>query len=347
MVEMNRRIVLAGHPEGTPSESHLRLEEAPVPSPAAGQFLVRNHYLSLDPYQRGRMSKSWRYGRGLGIGDVMIGGTVGEVVASRHPGYAVGDWIEGLFGWQEYALHDGQGERANYGLGLTRIDKRRGPMSTALGILGMPGETAYWSITDVARPQPGDTVVVSGAAGAVGSIAGQIAKLCGARVVGLTGSDDKVRYLTGELGFDVGINYKTTPNLLTALRLACPDRIDVYYDNVGSTIADTMFRWLNRRARVVIVGRIAQYNDTKVRLMPDVFSQIMLARATVTGFVVYDYDHRTEEARGKLAAFVNSGRLRYHETIAEGIESAPAAFLSMLNGGNLGKQLVRLYPRLP
>jgi NADPH-dependent curcumin reductase CurA len=345
MALVNRRIVLAARPEGAPKLGDFGLEEGPVPRPGAGQFLIRNHYLSLDPYQRGRMNPAWRYGRGLELGDVMIGGTVGEVIESNHPAYKIGDCVEGLLGWQEYALHDGLGERANYGLGLTRIDPARGPLSTALGVCGMPGETAYFSILEAARPKPGETVVGSGAAGAVGSLAGQIAKLFGARVVGLAGSDAKVRYLEQELGFDAGINYRTAPDLLQVLRAVCPDRIDVYYDNVGGPIADTMFRWLNRRARVVIVGRIAQYNDAKMRMMPDVFSQIMLARATVTGFVVYDYDHRTEEARERLARWVKEGRIKYAETIAEGIEQAPAAFLSMLSGGNVGKQLVRLYPR--
>ncbi|MBM3505380.1 MAG: NADP-dependent oxidoreductase [Alphaproteobacteria bacterium] len=344
MADVNRRIVLAARPEGAPRETDFRLEQGPIPRPGPGQFLIRNLYLSLDPYQRGRMNPSWRYGRGLEIGDTMIGGTVGEVIESNHPAYRKGEIVEGLLGWQEYALHDGLGERANYGLGLTRIDPARGPLSTALGVNGMPGETAYFSIIEAARPKPGDTVVVTGAAGAVGSLAGQIAKLFGARVVGLAGSDAKVDYLVNELGFDVGINYKTAPDLMQAIRAACPDRIDVYYDNVGGPIADMMFRWLNRHSRIVIVGRIAQYNDAKMRTMPDVFSQIMLARASVIGFVVYDYDHRTEEARNRMARWVKEGKIRYAETIAKGIERAPEAFLSMLTGGNTGKQLVQLYP---
>lgn len=344
MPTTNRQILLNGRPDGEPKASDFKLGEAPIPKPGPGQFLIRNHYLSLDPFQRGRMNANWRYGRKLEIGDVMIGSTVGEIIESYHPAWRTGTFVEGLLGWQEYALHDGEGGRQDYGPGLTRVDPKVAPVSTALGVLGTSGETAYWSIIDVAKPRPGDTVVISGAAGAVGTITGQICKILGARVVGIAGSDDKVDYITRELGFDAGINYKTTPNLLDALRQYCPDRIDVYYDNVGGEIADMMFRHLAKGARYIVVGRIANYNDAKPRLMPDLFPLIMTSRAQVHGFIVFDYEDRIREARAQLARWIDEGRIKYRETIAHGLENAPAAFMSMLKGGNTGKQLVKLFP---
>ena len=255
MATMNRQIVLAARPEGLPKPSDFRLVEAPVPELAEGQFLVKTNYLSVDPYMRGRISEAKSYAEPVQIGEVMVGGTVGTVVESRHPGYRPGEVVVGYWGWQEYAVSDGQG--------IERFDTSLAPMSTALGVLGMPGMTAYFGLLEIGKPKPGETVFVSGAAGAVGSLVGQIAKIKGCRVVGSAGSQPKVDYLTGELGFDAAFNYKEVKDYAAKLQEVCPNGIDVYFDNVGGPLTDAVFTQINVGARIVVCGQIDQYNATR------------------------------------------------------------------------------------
>lgn len=331
---MNRQITLAGRPEGFPEESDFRMVEVPVPQPGPGEALIQVAFLSVDPYMRGRMRNRASYAAPTGVGEVMTGGAVGKVVESRDPQLRPGDYVEGMLGWQEYALvrpHE-----------VRKVDPSLAPISTAVGVLGMPGMTAYFGLLDVGRVKPGDTVVVSGAAGAVGSIVGQIAKLCGCRVVGIAGADDKTGYLTRELGFDAAFNYKTVSDYAAKIRELCPQEVDVYFDNVGGPISDAVWRHLALHARIVICGQISQYNLEKPDMGPRLFMQLIAKRARVEGFLVGDFQQRYAEAMRRMAAWIREGRLKYHEDIAEGIENAPRAFLDMMRGKNLGKQLVRI-----
>jgi hypothetical protein len=332
---INRAVLLANRPSGMPSESDFRLVEQPVRPPGEGEFVVRIHYISVDPYQRGRMRDAPSYARPVGIGEVMTGGGVGRVIESRHPGFAEGEHVEGMFGWQEYAVSSGEGVR--------KVDPSLAPLSTALGVLGMPGLTAYFGVLEIGRPRAGETVLVSGAGGAVGSAAGQIAKLQGCRVAGIAGSDEKVRWITGELGFDAAFNYKTAPDLRRALAEVCPGGVDFYFDNVGGEITDAAIMNLNERARVAVCGQISQYNTLdRVELGPRLFWRFLIRRARLEGFLVFDFADRYGEALARLAQWVAEGRLKYRETILDGIENAPRAFLQLFEGGNIGKQLVRL-----
>ena len=330
----HRQIRLASRPTGYPSASDFRTVEAPVPEPGPGQLLVRVVYLSVDPYMRGRMSDARSYVPPVGLGDVMEGGTVGEVVRSSHPGFAVGDVVEGRLGWQEYAVSDGKGIR--------KIDPTAAPISTALGVLGMPGLTAYFGLLEVAQPKAGETVVVSAASGAVGGIVGQIAKLKGCRAVGLAGSDAKVDHLCRELGYDAGINYRTATDLDAALRAACPGGIDVYFDNVGGRITEAVSRHVNQFARFAICGLISQYNLTE----PEVASRnerfVLVNRVRIQGFLVFDFAARYKEGLAQLTEWVRDGRLKYREDIVDGLDRAPGALLDLMQGRNFGKKLVRV-----
>jgi hypothetical protein len=330
----NRRITLAGRPEGFPDESDFRLEEASVPQPGPGEALVRIAFVSVDPYMRGRMRNKASYAPPMGLGEVMTGGAVGKVIESNDPQLQAGDIVEGLLGWQEYAavrLHE-----------VRKVDPSLAPISTAVGVLGMPGMTAYFGLLEVGKPKPGDTVVVSGAAGAVGSIVGQIAKICGCRVVGVAGSDNKIGYITRELGFHAAFNYKTVTAYDGKLKELCPDGIDVYFDNVGGSVSDAVWRQIALRARIVVCGQISQYNLEKAETGPRQLFQLISKRARAEGFLVGDFRQHYPEAMGRMAAWIREGRLKYHEDIAEGIENAPHAFLDMMRGKNLGKQLVRV-----
>lgn len=329
----NRRIVLAARPVGLPKPEDFRLVEAPVPEPGPGEMLVRARWLSLDPYMRGRMSDAPSYARPVAVGEVMVGAVVGEVVRSQHPDFAVGDVVEERLGWQEYAVSRGREAR--------KVDPTLAPISTALGILGMPGLTAYFGLLEVGRPRPGETVVVSAAAGAVGAVVGQIAKIAGCRVVGLAGSKAKVDYLVGELGFDAGIDYKTA-DLHTALAAACPRGVDVYFDNVGGRITEAVSRHVNPFARFAVCGLISQYNLEKPDLAPRNERFVLVNRVRIQGFIVSDFYARRDEALRQLAEWVRQGRLTYREDVVDGLENAPAAFIGMLQGKNFGKQLVRL-----
>lgn len=337
MQEMNKRIVLANRPLGLPKLSDFTLVEAPVPQPGEGEFLVRAHYLSLDPYQRGRMNDGPSYAAPVGIGEVMVGGVVGEITLSNHPDYAIGETVVGNLGWQQYAVSDGQGIR--------KVDPRLAPVSTALGILGMPGMTAYFGLLEIGKLKPDDTLVVTSAAGAVGSAVGQIGKLKGCRIIGVAGSDSKVDYLVSELGFDDAFNYKTVKNYYRKLRTLCPKGIDVYFDNVGGAVTDAVFRLINVGARIVICGQISQYNLTRPEMGPRFLWQLIVKRARIEGFLVGDFAERYEAGLQEMASWLADEKIRYREDIAEGIEQAPEAFIGLLQGRNHGKQLVKIGSR--
>ncbi len=335
MTSLNRQITLKRRPEGYPSESDFELVETPLRSPGEGEFLVQAHSLSVDPYMRGRMNDSPSYAEPVGIGDVMVGESVGRVVLSNHEEFPEGTFVCGMFGWQEYGISDGKGIR--------RIDPGAAPISTALHVLGMPGITAYYGLLDVCALQEGDTVFVSGAAGAVGSVVGQLAKLKGCRAVGSAGSDEKLAYMTDELGYDAAFNYKTADDLGREIRAHCPDGVDVYFDNVGGPITDAVFWSLNIGARVGICGQISQYNLEQGEKGPRLFWHLIVKRATVRGFLVTDFAARFREALSDLTSWYQAGRLTCRERITDGIENAPQAFIEMLHGANIGKQLVRLH----
>jgi NADPH-dependent curcumin reductase CurA len=331
---MNRQILLAARPVGFPKESDFRLQETPIPEPGEGEFLVGVRWLSVDPYMRGRMNEERSYAPSVNLGEVMVGGAAGRVLKSRNAHFAEGDYVMGMFNWQEYALSDGKGVR--------KLDPALAPVSTSLGVLGMPGLTAYFGLLTVGEAKAGETVVVSGAAGAVGSYVGQIARIQGCRVVGITGSEDKVRWLKDDLGFDAVLNYKTTSDYRAALKELCPKGIDVYFDNVGGPISDAAFMCLNPRARVPVCGQIALYSAEKPEMGPRLLMQVLTKQVKVEGFLVFQFLPRYEEGLAKLTEWVRGGQLKYKETVTDGIENAPKAFLSMLRGGNTGKQLVRI-----
>jgi NADPH-dependent curcumin reductase CurA len=331
---MNRQITLAARPTGLPKESDFRLVASDIPAPGPGEVLVRTLYLSIDPYMRGRMNDAKSYAAPVQIGQVMVGGTVSRVEKSNDPNFQPGDLVAANSGWQDYALARPKE--------LRKLDPMQAPVTTALGVLGHVGLTAYFGLIDVCDPKPGETVVVSGAAGAVGSAAGQIAKILGCRVVGIAGSDDKVRYLLDELKFDAAFNYKTTADYRAALAGHCPKGVDVYFDNVGGPITDAVLFNMNVRARVSICGQISQYNVEKPEPGPRLLGLLILYRAKIQGFLVTDYAPRFGEGLRQLSAWFREGKLSYRETIEEGLENAPRAFIGMLQGANLGKQLVKI-----
>lgn len=334
MATANKQILLAARPAGFPRESDFRLVESPMPQPAEGEVLLRVTYVSVDPYMRGRMRDVVSYAEPVKIGEVMTGGAVAEVVESRNPVYQAGDIVEGMLGWQQYAVSSGAE--------LRKIDPSLAPVSTALGVLGMPGLTAYFGLLDICDPRPGETVVVSGAAGAVGTLVGQIAKIRGCRVVGVAGSDEKVRYLLNDLGFDAAFNYKTTSDYLKKLAGLCPDGIDVYFDNVGGAITDAVLMLINIKARVSICGQISQYNLEKPERGPRLLWTLIVKRARMEGFLVFEYADRYQEGLTQMARWLKEGKIKYREQFAEGIENVPSAFIGMLGGANIGKQLVRI-----
>ncbi|BDC51439.1 NADP-dependent oxidoreductase [Bryobacterales bacterium F-183] len=334
----NRRIVLASRPVGAPTLDNFRLEEAPVPTASRdGEFVVKLQYLSVDPYMRGRMSDSKKsYAPPQPLNEVMTGGAIGQIIESRNPKFKEGDFVQGQFGWQQYALSDGTAD------GARKVDPNVAPLSAYLGILGMPGLTAYFGLLDVCDPKPGETVLVSGAAGAVGSYVGQIAKIKGCRTIGIAGSDDKVDHLRNDLGYDAAYNYKTVTDHNSKLKELAPDGIDVYFDNVGGVITDAAILNLRVHARVAICGQISQYNNEKPEMGPRLLGMLIVTRSRIQGLLVMDYAARFGEGVRQMAQWLNEGKLTYRECFEDGIENAPKAFLSMLQGGNTGKQLVRL-----
>lgn len=329
-----RRVVLVNRPPGEPAESDFRVEEVAMPEPRHGEVLVKVHYLSLDPYQRGRMREAASYAAAVGLGEVMTGGTVGEVVKSGHPGFKVGDIVEDRLGWQEYAIGGGPTMR--------KVDPSLAPISTANGVLGMPGMTAYFGLLDVGQPKPGETVVVSAASGAVGQVVGQIGKIMGCRVVGIAGGAKKCGFVTGELGFDACLDYKAEKDLDAALRAACPNGIDVYFDNVGGEISDAVLRNINFFGRVALCGSISQYNASSPPMGPRLLGTFVGKRVNLRGFIVTDFAERYAPARRQMGEWVRSGRIKYREDVVQGIDKAPRAFIGMLRGENFGKMLVKM-----
>jgi len=338
MSQAAKRVVLASRPVGEPKASDFRIEDCPLPTPGDGQVLLRTIWLSLDPYMRGRMSDAPSYAAPVPIGGVMEGGTVCEVIASHHPGFAKGDIVLARAGWQTHAVSDGKG--------LTKIDPKLAPISTAVGVLGMPGMTAYVGLLEIGKPQAGETVVVAAASGAVGSAVGQIAKIKGARVVGIAGGKDKCDYVKRELGFDDCLDHRD-PDLAAKLREACPKGIDVYFENVGGAVLEAVFPLLNAFARVPVCGLIAQYNDTGAtppKWASSMMRSVLTKRLTIRGFIVSDFAARQVDFLRDMSQWVREGKVKYRECITEGIESAPSAFMGLLKGANFGKQLVRVGP---
>ena len=329
----NQQIVLARRPAaGVVDERDFRLVETEVPQPAEGQFLVRSLYLSLDPYMRGRMSDEKSYAKPAEVGQVMVGGAVGEVVVSRNPKFKPGDKVEGPFGWQLYAVSDGKGVR--------KIEERGIPLSAYLGVLGMPGVTAHIGLLDIGQPKAGETVVVSAASGAVGGVVGQIAKIQGCRAVGIAGGTEKCRFAAEELGYDACIDYKAG-RLDDELRRAAPGGVDVYFDNVGGEITDAVLLQMNPFSRIPLCGLISEYQRPEPRGLRNVRS-LLVNRIKLQGFIVSDHLQRWPAALADLTKWVSEGRIKHRETVAEGLPNAPAAFIGMLSGKNLCKQVVKL-----
>jgi NADPH-dependent curcumin reductase CurA len=331
---MNRQITVAARPVGMPQPSDFRLEESPMPSPGGGEVLVQALYLSVDPYMRGRLTGVTTYARGLELGEVMVGGVVGRVLESNDPRCSAGDIVEGMLGWQEFGVAPAKS--------LRRIDPADGPISSALYVLGMPGLTAYFGLLEICRPQPAETVVVSGAAGAVGSLVGQIARIKRCRVIGIAGSNEKVRFLTEDLGFDAAFNYRETPDYAAKLKELCPKGVDVYFDNVGGAITDAVMRRIATHARVAVCGQISQYNSVAPETGPRWLSQLVVKQAKVEGFLVSQFAARFETGIKQLSTWLKEKRLHYREDIVDGLENAPHAFIRMLEGKNIGKQLVKV-----
>ena len=328
----NQRIVMASYPEGWVTPENFRLETLPAPRPGDGQVLIRNHWMSLDPYMRGRMSPTKSYAKGVEPGELMTGEAVGEVVESRHPGFRVGDKVLARSGWQLYGCMNGAE--------VTRVDAQRAPLSYYLGCLGMPGLTAYFGLKELGAPKPGETVVVSAASGAVGSVVGQLAKAWGARAVGIAGGKAKCDYVVRELGFDACIDYKAG-NLKRELAEACPKGIDVNFENVGGEMLDTLLTRMNLFSRVVVCGMISDYNRSEPYALKNIRA-VLVNRIRMQGMIVFDWQQRYPEGLDALAALIAQGRLKYRESVAEGLANAPAAFIGLLKGENFGKQLVKL-----
>jgi NADPH:quinone reductase len=331
---VNRQITLAATPVGMPKPSDFRLVETPIPHVGAGEALVKALYLSVDPYMRGRMTGKTTYAKGVQPGEVLVGSVVGEVVESNDPRIARGDIVEGFLGWQEYAVASAKS--------LRKINPAHGPISTALYVLGMPGLTAYFGLLDICKPQPGETVVVSGAAGAVGSLVGQIAKIKRCHAIGVAGSNEKIRFITGELGFDGGFNYRESKDYAAKLKELCPNGVDIYFDNVGGEITDAVLHQINTRARIAVCGQISQYNAERPEMGPRWLSQLIVRQARAEGFLVTQFADRYEEALKQLATWLRDGKLKYREDVVDGLENAPAAFIGMMEGKNIGKQLVKV-----
>jgi NADPH-dependent curcumin reductase CurA len=333
MSATTREIRLASRPEGEPTEQNFALAEVPLPEPGPGQLLVRNSYLSVDPYMRGRMRDVKSYIPPFQVGDVLEGGAVGQVVASNGGPLEEGAWVQHMSGWREHAVIDG---------GLA-VDPAVAPVSTSLGVLGMPGLTAYAGLTEIAPVAEGETVFVSAAAGAVGSAAGQIARLRGCRVIGSAGSPEKVAWLTEELGFDAAFDYKQTP-VAEALREHAPKGIDVYFDNVGRDHLSAALAKMRLHGRIALCGAIAQYNEEGAQPGPDNFASVLPLRLTIRGFIVLDHFGLMGDFAAEVGGWIRSGELRYRETVVEGIENMPGAFSGLLGGENIGKMLVKVGP---
>jgi NADPH-dependent curcumin reductase CurA len=333
MANINHQFRLAARPVGMPKRSDWTYTEEPVPEPGNGEFLVKILYISLDPAMRGWMNESRSYIPPVGIGEVMRAGAVGRVMASKNPAFAPGDYVYGGFGVQEYANSNGKG--------ITKVDARVAPLPVFLGTLGMPGMTAYFGLLDTGQPKSGETVVVSGAAGAVGMVVGQIAKIKGCRVVGIAGGPEKCKYITKDLNFDAAIDYKSE-DLKKALQNNCPKGVDVYFDNVGGEILDAVLTQLARGARIVICGAISQYNNTTPIKGPSNYLSLLVNRATMKGMLVLDYAERYGEAAREMAGWMKAGKLKSREDVVEGFETFPETLLKLFKGENTGKLVLKV-----
>ncbi len=334
--ETNRRIVLAARPTGRPKTSDFRLETAAVPEPADGELLLQVLYLSLDPYMRGRMNAGRSYAKPVDIGAVMEGGTVSRVVRSRNPDFAEGDIVLSHSGWQSFALSNGEG--------LRKLDPDAAPLTTALGVMGMPGFTAYAGLLTIGRPREGETVVVAAASGAVGSAVGQIARIKGARVIGIAGGEEKCRFVKEELGFDAVVDHRA-PDFAEKLKAACPEGIDVYFENVGGHVWDAVFPLLNEFARIPVCGLIAQYNaidDTRPDRLPAVMREVLSRSLTIRGFIQREFVDQRPAFYRDMAEWIAAGKVRYREDIVDGLEKAPEALIGLLDGRNFGKLIVKV-----
>ena len=332
MATMNRQVLLASRPQGWVREENFRIVDAPVPDPGPGEVLVRGEWLSLDPYMRGRMNEAKSYAAPVEIGQVMVGQVVGEVLESRDPAFSVGDKVLAPLGWQLYGVAAAKS--------LRTIDASRAPVTYYLGVLGMPGMTAWFGLSEIAKPKGGETLVVSAASGAVGSVVGQLARIAGCRVVGIAGGKAKCAYVVDELGFDASIDYKAD-DVLQRLRETCPDGVDVYFENVGGALLDALLAVMNRFSRIVICGLVAEYNATEPYGYKRLRS-ILVNRIRMQGMLVFDWEARYGEALEALGGHLASGKLKYRESIVEGIDNAPKGLIGLLRGENFGKQLVRL-----
>lgn len=337
-IEKNRSLMLVSRPHGAPTAANFALTENSPPTPQAGQVLLRTLYLSLDPYMRGRISDGPSYAKPVEIGEVMVGATVSRVEVSKHPDFAVGQLVVGYCGWQDYALSDGTG--------LTKLDAAITHPSVALGVLGMTGFTAYMGLLDIGQPRVGETVVVAAASGAVGSVVGQIAKIKGARVIGIAGGPEKCRYVVEELGFDACIDHHAD-DFPAQLASACTKGIDVYFESVGGAVFDAVLPLLNTGARVPVCGLISHYNDMHLPQGPDrlslLMSTILRKRIKMQGFIIFDdYGHRFDEFFSQMRTWIKEAKIKYREDIVDGLENAPQAFIGMLEGKNFGKLVVRV-----
>jgi len=338
MTTLNHQWLLASRPTGEPTADNFRLVETPLPELKDGEVLVRNHFMSLDPYMRGRMDDAKSYALPQPLDQVMQGGTAGVVAASKHAGFAVGDKVVGFGGWQEYAVADG-----NQPAALRKVDTTHIPLSAYLGTVGMPGVTAWYGLLKIIAPKAGETVVVSAASGAVGTVVGQLAKTRGCRAVGLAGGPEKCRYVVDELGFDACIDYRLHPDLKSlsaALNEACPSGIDGYFENVGGVTLDAVLQRMNAFGRIAVCGMIASYNGAPIPLAQP--QLILKSRLRVEGFIVSEHMEIWPEALREIGGLVATGKIKYRESIAQGIAAAPEAFIGLLRGRNFGKQLVKL-----
>jgi NADPH-dependent curcumin reductase CurA len=339
MPETARRVVLASRPVGEPRNSDFRLEEFPVPRAEPGQMMLRTRWLSLDPYMRGRMSDAPSYAKPVGIGEVMEGGTVSEVTDSKLDGFTKGDLVVGRTGWQTHAVSNGNG--------LRKIDTKSAPISTALGVLGMPGMTAYVGLLEIGKPQRGETVVAAAASGAVGAVVGQIAKIKGARAVGIAGGPQKCRYVVDELGFDACVDHRA-PDFAEQLKTACPKGVDVYFENVGGAVFEAAFPLFNPFARMPVCGLISQYNATSAQqsglTVPQLMRGVLTKRLTIRGFIVSDFAAKEADFLRDVATWLREGRIKYREHVIEGLENAPRGLMGLLRGENFGKAVVRVAP---
>lgn len=337
--EVNRRIVLNARPEGAPKEGDLKLVETQLPEPSDGELIARTIYLSLDPYMRGRMNAAKSYAKPVEIGEVMAGGAVSRVIRSNNPKFSEGDIVFGYSGWQDRFLTSGKGFR--------KLDPDKAPISTALGILGMPGMTAYTGLKNIGQPKEGETLVVAAASGAVGSVVGQIGKISGCRVVGIAGGDAKCRFVTDELGFDACVDHHAS-DFAEQLATACPDGVDVYWENVGGKVFDAVLPLFNPFARVPVCGLIALYNATSLpegpNKVPVLMRSVLSNRLRIQGFIVWDFAHQEKEFQETMSGWIREGRVTYREDFMDGLENAPQGLIDLLQGKNFGKLIVKVSP---